>query len=229
MTDWWVHEYYRAGGLPLVVSWIFWVLFSITLHELSHGWAALWQGDDTPRRLGRMTINPLVHMGQWSLIMFAVVGIAWGVMPTDPGRYRWRRRGRAIVAVAGPAMNVLLAAVCVLAAAAWAVFRPVDGPLRENVYTFFFMGASLNVFLAGFNLLPVPPLDGANVLMGFSFRVYRLFQDPRAGMTGMFVLLILFASDLGDVLFAATFALVNRAIGLVTTVLGLAAPCLGSA
>jgi hypothetical protein len=76
MNDWWVLSAYKFGGAALLVSWIFWVIFSITMHELAHGWAALWQGDDTPRRYHRMTLNPVVHMGPVSLIMFALLGIA---------------------------------------------------------------------------------------------------------------------------------------------------------
>src|SRR5688572_29409894 len=108
MSGWWMGNLAAQREYALLVSWIFWVLFSITLHELAHGWAALWQGDDTPRRLGRMTPNPIVHMGWVSLLMFAIVGIAWGVMPVDPSRFRWKRKGRTIVYGAGPAMNVAL-------------------------------------------------------------------------------------------------------------------------
>ena len=99
--SWWVHEEFRAGGLVAVLSWAFWVIFSITLHELGHGWAAIRQGDDTPRRFGRMTLNPLVHMGVPSLVMFALIGIAWGAMPVEPSRFRWGRRGRVLVSAAG--------------------------------------------------------------------------------------------------------------------------------
>ena len=95
MNNWWVHQQYYEGGISLVVGWAFWVILSITLHELAHGWAALRQGDTTPRDTGHMTWDPLVHMGGMSLIMFALIGIAWGVMPTDPSRYRSGRRGRA--------------------------------------------------------------------------------------------------------------------------------------
>ena len=80
--SWWVHHVVETRGAVVLVAWIFWVILSIVLHELAHGWAALWQGDDTPRRLGRMTMNPLVHMGGTSLLIFAIIGIAWGVMPT---------------------------------------------------------------------------------------------------------------------------------------------------
>ncbi|MBT5381502.1 MAG: site-2 protease family protein, partial [Phycisphaerae bacterium] len=91
------------------MSWIFWVLLSITLHELAHGWAAIWEGDKTPIETGHMSANPVVHMGRFSLIVFALIGFAWGLMPVRPWRFRHGRLGEAIVAIAGPAMNLALA------------------------------------------------------------------------------------------------------------------------
>ncbi len=67
---WWVHDLYQQGRTVELISWTFWVIFSITLHELAHGWTAILQGYDTTRRLNRMTLNPFVHMGGMSLIMF---------------------------------------------------------------------------------------------------------------------------------------------------------------
>jgi Zn-dependent protease len=199
--SWWVHEFYQSGRIVELISQVFWVIFSITLHELAHGWAALWQGDDTPRRLGRMTMNPIVHMGPWSLLMFALVGIAWGVMPTDSSRYRWRRRGRFIVAGAGPAMNLALAFVSLTLLVLWLWIGPQGGNLYRNLAVFLWMGGWLNILLAVFNLMPVPPLDGANVLSGLSFRCYRFFQNPQVQMIGLFLLLALMISEAGQVIF----------------------------
>ncbi|MCI0364050.1 MAG: site-2 protease family protein [Phycisphaerales bacterium] len=204
--NWWVHQYFQAGEHVRLISQIFWVVFSITLHELAHGWAAIWQGDDTPRRLGRMTMNPLVHMGPWSLLMFALVGIAWGVMPVDPSRFRWRRRGRIVVSFAGPAMNIALALVALTAAAFWINYGPDQEPLRENVFLFLTTGGWLNIFLAAFNLLPFPPLDGAGILMGFSFRLYQFYQNPQAQMVGMLILIAIFMSDIRSILFVAAMS-----------------------
>ena len=66
------------------------VIISIVLHELAHGWAAIWQGDDTPRQMGHMTADPMVHMGGFSLLMLALVGIAFGAMPVNPRNFRSR-------------------------------------------------------------------------------------------------------------------------------------------
>jgi Zn-dependent protease len=198
---WWVESAMASGGAVLVVSWAFWVIFSICLHELAHGWAAIWQGDDTPRELGRMTMNPLVHMGPASLLAFAIIGLAWGLMPTDPSRFRWRRRGRAVVALAGPAMNVALAVAALTALALVLRFEVGRGDLHANLRTFLFTGGLINIVLAAFNMLPVPPLDGSNVLAGLSFRFYRLMQHERAPMIGMFIILAVFLSGMGGLLF----------------------------
>ena len=199
--NWWVHEQYESGGIVLLFSWAFWVIFSICLHELAHGWVAIANGDRTPRELGHMTLNPVVHMGWMSLLFFAIVGIAWGQMPTRPDRYRNERLGRVLVAAAGPLMNLALAAVACIAAGlwTWACETGRIGPqphVQENVTTFLFVGGFLNVYLCTFNLLPAPPLDGSAILAGLSRTLDRFFSQPGVQMYGMLVVLFLFYSSL---------------------------------
>jgi Zn-dependent protease len=199
-VHWWLYEYYQSGGAVLVVSWVFWVIFSIVLHELSHGWAALWQGDHTPRTTGHMTWNPLVHMPPMSLLMFLVIGITWGLMPVDPGNFRWKRKGRVVVAAAGPAMNIALFTVAIIGLILWIRLGP--GPdenpdLAVNVLTFLETGALLNLVLAIFNLLPLPPLDGSEILSGLSLKWYIWSRNPTFQQVGFFVLLVIFVSGAG--------------------------------
>lgn len=220
MSGWWVHDLYQQPGGPvLLVSWAFWVIFSITLHELAHGWAAIWQGDDTPIRYNRMTINPLVHMGGMSLLMFAIIGIAWGMMPVDPSRFRWRRRGRIVVSGAGPAMNILLAFIALTVAALWSHYGPTAQPLHNNVTLFLFTGGWLNLVLAAFNLLPIPPLDGSSILSGLSMTMYRFFQHPQSQMFGMFILLAIFISGVGSFLFGFAVDIGDAYVNAVDAVL----------
>ena len=201
MGGWWVHSLYEQGRTVELVSWIFWVLLSITLHELAHGWAALWQGDDTPKRLNRMSLNPIVHMGMTAMIVFALAGIAWGVMPVTPSRFRWGRRGRIFVSAAGPAMNLVLAIITIAMLALLIRFGPASGNLAHNLAVFLFTGAWLNLLLAIFNLLPVPPLDGSSILSGLSIRAYTWFQNPQAAMFGLVVVFVIFfMSPIGDLL-----------------------------
>jgi Zn-dependent protease len=191
----------RDLGPPAAAAFLFWGIFSITMHELAHGWAALSQGDDTPRIYGRMTPNPVVHMGWLSLILLVLTGIAWGMMPTDPSKYRWGRRGRIIVSGAGPAMNVLIWLVCWTAFGVLIAKYADDGTLarglgaipdgtEKQLAMFFLIGGSLNGMLALFNMLPLPPFDGASVLAGFSRTYYRWMHNPRIANAGFFIVLI---------------------------------------
>ena len=141
--NWWVHAAWEQGGAVYLLSWIFWVLFSISLHELAHGWAALWEGDTTPRDLNRLTANPLVQMGQTSLIVFAVVGIAWGMMPVRPDRFRHGRLGEAIVAFAGPMMNLLLGFISLTLHGLLAAFADSSIEWVQSVSLFLFVGSLL--------------------------------------------------------------------------------------
>lgn len=222
MRGWWVAEWLAApNGQVIVVSWSVWVITSIVLHELAHGWAALRLGDETPRLTGHMTWNPMVHMGMWSFIAFALIGIAWGAMPVNPSRLRGRH-GDAIVAAAGPAMNVLLFLVCCISAVVWtaAVHRfGVADPLATNLLLFFTFGALLNAVLAMFNLFPAPPLDGGRIAASFSSAYERFINGPNGQWValGVFVLAFWLA---GDVLFPAASHLTSGLIGLGLSVLG---------
>lgn len=204
VSGWWVHNLFEQGGAPLVATWVIWVIGSIVLHELAHGWAALWQGDETPRELDRMTINPMVHMGPWALLMFALIGITWGLMPTDPSRYRWGRRGRIVVSAAGPAMNLLLAFVALTVLGLWQGVASPSGQVADRLVQFLTIGGFLNLALAMFNLLPVPPLDGSGILAGASFTWYRWSQNPQVALYSMLALMVLFfMGGFGGVLFGA--------------------------
>jgi Zn-dependent protease len=153
----------------MLASWIFWVIFSISLHELGHGWAAIRAGDNTPRETGHMTWNPIVHIGWFGLVAFAAFGLAWGAMPVNPSRFRGRHAD-ATVAFAGPGMNLSLAVVCIVLGAIWLCFGMsgrAPALLGENLWTFFVIGSSVNLLLFALNLIPLPPLDGARILESF--------------------------------------------------------------
>lgn len=203
--SWWAAALWQISP-ALLVSWAVWMIASIVLHELGHGWAAIKRGDDTPIHTGHMTINPLVHMGPWSLLAFALVGIAWGAMPVDPTRLKGRYAGAA-VAAAGPAMNVGLAATCIVLGAVLEKYLPglgvPDGPMR-NLRVFFFAGGALNIALALFNLVPIPPLDGWRVLSDF-WRGYAAFMDGEVGRGVAFIGFGVLFFTAGGVLLGAAF------------------------
>ena len=183
------------------------VVFSIVLHELGHGFAAIQQGDDTPIRTGHMTLNPLVHMGAMGLGLLCIAGIAFGVMPVDPSRFR-SRYGDAIVAAAGPAVNAALGLLS-LAVLALLLRQGID-PRVAGVDPLWILGL-LNLVLCGFNLIPVAPLDGSAVLANF-VPAYRAFlrKPENARYTWIAFGLVFFMAGR---LFEAGAALANAFVG----------------
>jgi Zn-dependent protease len=180
-----------------VVSVIATVVVSITLHELAHGWAALWQGDRTPIEQGHMTANPLVHMGGFSLLLLVTVGIAYGAMPIEPHRFR-SRYGEAMVSAAGPAMNLLLAIIALSGLGLWMAEPGVGSTVEQNVENAVWYFAVTNIALLILNLIPVPPLDGAHILANLSRRYRSMIEQLPPGTTVLVVLGLLVGLSFTD-------------------------------
>lgn len=216
--SWWVSAAYEQSPVFLY-SWIFWVIFSIVCHELAHGWAAIRVGDETPRMLGHMTWNPLVHMGGASLLMFALFGFCWGLMPVNPSRFRGRY-AESWVALAGPGMNLLQFIILVPACAAWLAFAEgVSEPLRTNMRIFLYAGAMINLMGVLFNLVPVPPLDGSKVMANIS-RGYRDLIESEKGQIATFIAAMLLFMVGGSKIWAVTMTITFGAISIVASLMG---------
>ena len=200
-------------------SWILTVVVSIILHELAHGWAAIWQGDDTPQIHKRLTPDPMVHMGPYSLIMLFLIGIAWGQMPVNPSRFR-SRYGETFVSAAGPAMNVLLALLMLTAMAVMIRFNLFSAdPLGENLEMFMRVFGMANLALALFNLIPLPPLDGSHILANLNESYSRFVSDPdKQGTLGIIFLLVFIF--FGGILFTAAINISHAYVGWLLDVMG---------
>lgn len=216
---WWIADGWQHNRV-LLVSWIVWIVVSIVLHELGHGWAALRAGDPTPRDTGHMTWNPLVHIPPMSWLMFAICGICWGLMPVNPSRFRGRRDA-AIVAAAGPAMNLGLGMILAVAAVLWTGHGHawVNPTLYANLRIFLRVGVGLNFILLVFNLVPVPPLDGSRILANFVPAFDRFVNDPRGAIASLIGFLLLFRF-MGDSFAVVGMRLAGSVIALATQLLG---------
>lgn len=146
------------------------VLLAVTVHEVAHGWMALRLGDPTAKLLGRLTFNPLKHLDPiGTLVFFLTRTIGWAKpVPINPFNFRDPRRDMALVALAGPLANVLLALLCASAYRGVVALDLVDRfeILFLPIALMLRIAVMVNLGLALFNLIPIPPLDGSRILMG---------------------------------------------------------------
>ena len=167
-------------------------LICITFHECAHGYVAWRLGDDTARRMGRLTLNPLRHIDILGLVMLVAFHFGWAKpVPVNMYNFKDPKKGMAITAAAGPIANVL---ICIVALFIYGLlFIPLYGSraggyVLESIY----LTAYLSLTLALFNIIPIPPLDGSKVLYSFvpeqSYR--KLMYYERYGMIALLVLVV---------------------------------------
>jgi Zn-dependent protease len=146
------------------------LVLSLTVHEFSHAWSAYLLGDDTARLQGRMTLNPLVHMDPIGTFLLPLLGIPFGwakPVPVNPSRFTRKvsmGTGMMLTAIAGPASNALLALGCAVTYGLILRFNPEFMDQQPAIASLLFVGLQMNIALAIFNMLPIPPLDGSRVL-----------------------------------------------------------------
>ncbi len=199
------------------------LILSIVIHEVAHGHAANWLGDPTARLQGRLSLNPIKHvdpLGSVILPALLVIGNAsflfgWAKpVPYNPYNLKNQKWGEAIVAAAGPAVNILLAIIFALLVR-FAPLLDLSSSFIELAYLIVF----INVLLAMFNMLPIPPLDGSKILMAIlptkakmSYRNFTL-QMERLGLFGMFAFVFVFVLIFSQPFFAFVQTVVSVLVG----------------
>jgi len=141
------------------------LLYSVIFHELAHGWVAYKMGDSTAKWLGRLNLNPVKHLDPFGSLMLLIVGFGWAKpvpvnlenIPTDK-----RRKGIILVSAAGITANIIFAFVALL------LMRLLSVESSGMAGQVLILLAHINIILAAFNLIPIPPLDGSKILMGFA-------------------------------------------------------------
>ncbi|MFC1898040.1 site-2 protease family protein [Candidatus Cloacimonadota bacterium] len=173
------------------------LLISLTIHEFSHGYVAYLLGDDTAKRAGRLTLNPISHIDPLGLIMLFIARIGWAKpVPINPYNFQDYKRDTAITAAAGPAANFSLAIILALV---FNFIKKVNPDIMYNAGEFsqFMLSMLLyailiNLALGLFNLIPVPPMDGSKILGGFlSDEAYaRYTAKERKGAQILMIVLV---------------------------------------
>ncbi|HRR95944.1 MAG TPA: site-2 protease family protein [Candidatus Ratteibacteria bacterium] len=187
--------------------------FSVIIHEISHGYIALLNGDDTAKIMGRLTLNPISHIDPFGTIILPlflflvhspfIIGMAKPV-PINPFNFRDQDKGMLTVGLAGPLSNILLGTIFAL------LVRFLSaGPGRD----IFLFSAYINYILAFFNLIPIPPLDGSRVLAVFLPYNIRIRYESIERFGIFIVIIILFLFNIGNLLFTFTKIIVNPIAG----------------
>jgi len=168
------------------------LLYAVIFHELAHGWVAYRLGDPTAKFMGRLSLNPFKHLDPMGTLMLFLFGFGWAKpVPVNFNQLRDRRLGMILVSAAGIVTNLLLA-FCALFLYRLLALTPSSIP-AQLLYYF----ARINILLAAFNLIPLPPLDGSKILLGFAPPDVRdfLFRIERYGLLIIIALLYLGVLD----------------------------------
>ena len=194
----------RSGqaNLMTVIMYILSILLTVflvlPLHECAHGFVAHKLGDDTAKRQGRLTLNPLAHIDYMGAALMLLIGFGWAKpVPVDARKFKDPKKGMALTALAGPVSNLLAAVVAGLIlngleAMLYNGVMPIN-TVVTYVYLFFYFLISVNIGLAVFNFIPVPPLDGSKILMAFlpDKALYWIAQREQMISMGLFVVIMM--------------------------------------
>jgi Zn-dependent protease len=157
-------------------------IYSVVIHEVAHGWVAYRMGDPTAKWMGRLSLNPLKHLDPFGTLMLFLVGFGWAKpVPININNIPNRRKALILVSAAGITANILFAFVALLIARLFAI--PPMGRLGFIYYV-----AYINITLASLNLIPLPPLDGSKILMGFASEKIQ-YLLARIEPYGIFILI----------------------------------------
>lgn len=181
--------------IPTAISFVVVAIIAFAYHEFAHALVADRLGDPTPRSHGRITLNPIPHLDRTGLIMLLLIGFGYAFTPINERYLRGNpRTSHAIVAVAGPLANLLMAFLMALPVRLGVVPIQPPGQYLPSLYSFLAFGVYFNLLLFAFNMLPVPPLDGFRILLGvlppeMAYRLQGLYQYSQMIFLAIFFLL----------------------------------------
>ncbi len=205
--------------LQRIVVWILPVVFAITVHEVAHGWVAKRYGDNTASALGRLTLNPVKHVDLFGtviipgLLLLSGTGFIFGwakPVPVDARNFKNPRRDMAIVALAGPVANFLMAVGWALVARVGVTIGTQAEAISLPLIYTGIAGISINLVLAMLNLLPIPPLDGSRILTGI-LPDYWAWQYNRLERFGFIILLVLLYTNFLSLILAYPMFVAQKA------------------
>ena len=191
------------------------IILGLSFHEFAHAWVSDKLGDPTPRRDGRVTINPLAHIDWIGFLCLLLVGFGWGKpVVIDPRYYKNRRRDEFLVAIAGVTMNLIIAIVLSIPARMMMKNYAGMSELVYNIFLIIYYAVFINVVLMVFNLIPVPPLDGWNIITQL-FKLDKYDWWYKVYHYGTYILLALIIFNVTDLVLTPLVNAVMHLLGLM--------------
>ena len=180
--------------LVKLFSRLFVVFCTMPIHEYAHALIATKLGDQTPRLSGRLTLNPMAHISPIGAVMIFLCGFGYAKpVPVNPRNFKDSKKGMALTAIAGPVSNLIMGFAFIVISAIATIFmaRTQNSTLFNAIFIFVYYAAAINVNLAVFNLLPIPPLDGSRILQLLipSKYYYKFLEYERYVVIIVFVLI----------------------------------------
>ena len=170
---------------------------ALVFHEFAHGWTAFRLGDPTAKNEGRLTLNPSRHLSITGTLSLLILGFGWArPTPINPSNFKKRKTGIILVSLAGPVSNLILAIISIFAYDAVCYACIKNQSLFQNgsvqaIAMIFYNGIIININLFLFNMLPVPPLDGSQILAAFSSKIREFFSSHAQEISSIFLILLL--------------------------------------
>lgn len=219
---------YSPEALLALILSIPGVIIAMTFHEFAHAWMADRLGDDTPRRQGRLTLNPFKHMEPIGMLMLLFAGFGWGrpveINPNNFNRTITIRKGNALVALAGPVMNLILALIFSIIYALILAFGGVDfmfSEVGDIITTIVEYIIFMNVGLGVFNLIPLPPLDGSKVLVAILPTNARNWFESHERILYL-VFIIIWITPIASLIISPVIKLINTGLlKLIASIVGM--------
>ena len=187
-----------AQNVVIILAFALAIMIALVMHECAHGWVALKQGDPSAKLAGRISLNPARHIDPLGLLCFCFAGIGWAKpVPVNPFNYRNFKKGNFFVSIAGVVVNFILGFIFSLG-----YFLMIksnfdfDNLFLLGLFYFFGLATVVNISLMVFNLLPIPPLDGYNVLVSFTKPNNSFMRFMRQNSMIVLIIVIIFGTSI---------------------------------